>query len=123
MTTSKIEKALSDNTKKDLTKLAKDINNLIENFAKEKKINYNYFEFKNDSYIINRLLKSESKHNSDNSPNYDALEFYHKSNNKYCNSLGECEQVFYKMLEASFYDSLHKRKVKNLINKVNLLEE
>lgn len=119
-TTNKIEKALKEQTKKDLKRLAKDINNLIERFASEKGINYNYMYFENEDRVLEKLSKYETIIDPSGRAYYD---FYYLSNSKYENSLGDVEKAFYNMLSESFFESLQERKVENLINKVNLLEE
>ena len=119
-TTNTIEKALKQQTKKDLEKLAKEINNLIEKFASEKGINYNYMYFQNEERVIEKLDNYETTCDSTGVPYYD---FYYLSNSKYENSLGDVEKVFYNMLSESFSETLQEKKVKNLISKVNLLEE
>lgn len=120
MNTNKIEQALSENTKKDLTKLAKDLNRVIENFCKEKGIGYNYLHFENEDRLIEKLDNYETTIDPSGRPYFD---FYYKSNDKYENSLGGVEKIFYNMVERSFYEDLQEKKVENLINKVNLLED
>ena len=118
MNLQEIENAIANNTKKDLKSLAIKINDLIEDFAQEKGLNYNYLHFKNDSYILNKLSKLEG----DDSPK-ENLKFYSKMNSKYENSLGDCEKVFFEMLEDSFFECLHKKKIENLIKKASLLDD
>lgn len=105
MNTNEIEEVLKNNTKKDLEKLAIKVNNLIEDFAKEKGINYNYMHFERDIY-------------SEKDRVFDSVQ-----NSKYIDNLGEVEKTFFLMFEDCFFESLLKIKVKNLINKVNLLED
>jgi hypothetical protein len=118
MNLQEIENAIAKNTEKDLKNLAIQINDLINDFAQEKGINYNYLHFKNDSYILNKLAKFEG----DDSPN-EYFKFYSKRNSKYENCLGDCEKVFFDMLHDSFFERLHKKKVENLIKKASLLDD
>tara|TARA_R100000951_G_C2581306_1_gene162024 strand:+ start:276 stop:632 length:357 start_codon:yes stop_codon:yes gene_type:complete len=118
MNLQEIENAIAKNTKKDLKSLAIKINDLIEDFAHEKGLNYNYLHFKNDSYILNKLAKLEGDDSTTEN-----LKFYSKMNSKYENSLGDCEKVFFEMLEDSFFECLHKKKVENLIKKASLLDD
>ena len=70
--------------------------------------------------MIEKLDNYETTIDPSGRPYFD---FYYKSNDKYENSLGGVEKIFYNMVERSFYEDLQEKKVENLINRVNLLED
>ncbi len=120
MNTNEIEKQISIKVDKDLIKLAKSINKVIEDFASEKGITYNYLHFINDSSLVKRLDEYEATCD----PNgYPYFEHYYKRNDKYENSLGGVEELLHKMLQKTFFNDLHEKKVSNLLDKVNFLDD
>lgn len=115
-----IENAIAKNTKKDLIELAKKLNTVIDDFANEKGLNCSYIYFKNEDRVIEKLDNYEATLSPNGEPYF---EFNSVRNSKYENSLGDVEKYFFAMLEKTFFESLHKKKVANLIKKASLLDD